>query len=57
MGIIVGVILPPIIDKVTSASYDRGGLDNIMEELLGEYYIKDALSHELMVVSYEYNSQ
>ena len=57
LGIIAGVVIPPIIKKVSSASYDRGGLDNIMDELLGKYKIKDALSHELLVVSYEYNSQ
>ena len=36
--------------------YDRSELESLMLELIGEKYIKDALTEELMIVAYDYNS-
>jgi patatin-like phospholipase/acyl hydrolase len=37
--------------------YKRDLLEKIMKEYLGEVNIKDALTDELLVVAYDYNSQ
>ena len=56
-GVITGVVVPWGINKVTHSLYSRKSLDNIMKTLLGSYEIEDALTDELMIVAYEYNSE
>jgi hypothetical protein len=56
-GYLLGNGIPSIINKLSKASYDRASLENIMKNLLGDYYITDALSDELLIVAFDYNSQ
>jgi hypothetical protein len=54
-GLIFGYWAPFLIAKVTSASYERAGMDKIMKEELGDFKFSEALSHELLVFAYAYN--
>jgi K+-transporting ATPase c subunit len=55
-GVLAGIGFPYLINLVTNSLYSRKSLDNIMKTLLGSYEIEDALTDELMIVAYEYNS-
>jgi hypothetical protein len=57
IGILFSNVVPPLIYKLMHSKYSRDSLDNIMRELLGEYHINQAISDELLVVAYDYNSQ
>jgi len=57
LGIILGIVIPSVATTLTHAQYSRKSLDNIMKELLGKYHVKDALSDEVLMVAYDYNSQ
>jgi hypothetical protein len=39
IGLIAGLFIPMLINKVTNSAYKRASLDNIMKELLGNYTI------------------
>jgi hypothetical protein len=56
VGVLIGSILPKLIYTLTHSLYSRSSLDNIMKNLLGKYKISEALTDELMIVAYEYNS-
>ena len=56
IGIFFGVEIPKVTNMVGSSKYSRNSLDNVMKTLLGEYKFSDALTQELLVVAYEYNS-
>ena len=53
---LLGFFLMPILYALTNSSYDRRGIESISEEMFGSVNIKDALSEEVMIVSFEYNS-
>lgn len=55
-GVVVSFLLPPLIFKLMNSKYSRASLDNIMMELLGDANIEDAITDELLVVAYDYNS-
>ena len=57
IGIILGIELPAIVNKLTSSLYSRENLDNIMLNLLGDFRINEVLTTELLIVAYDYNSQ
>lgn len=57
VGMILGVNIPYLINKINHSLYSRKSLDNIMKTLLGDYKIDQALTDELMIVAYEYNSE
>mmetsp|Transcript_4126 Transcript_4126/g.6982 ORF Transcript_4126/g.6982 Transcript_4126/m.6982 type:complete len:291 (-) Transcript_4126:43-915(-) len=57
MGLILGVQLPALVNKVNNSLYSRDQLDNIMKTLLGEHRLEDVLTDEILIVAYDYNSQ
>ena len=57
LGLMLGQFLPKIFTALNDSLYSREDLDNIMQELLGGYHIKDALTKELLIVAYDYNGQ
>lgn len=57
LGALVSVVFPNLWSFLDSAMYDRSQLEALMYELIGDRYIKDALTSELMIVAYDYNSQ
>lgn len=57
LGMLVAQVLPPLVYKLAHSKYSRASLDNIMQELLGDAHINDAITDELLVVAYDYNSQ
>ena len=56
LGLIVGLFIPPLINKLNHSLYKRDVLEKMMEEYLGGVNIKDALTDELLIVAYDYNS-
>ena len=57
LGLIIGTTVPGAIHTLLNAKYSRHSLDNIMRKLVGKYRISDALTDELLIVAYDYNSQ
>ena len=57
LGIILGASLPRIINLLTSSLYDRVEIEGLMRELVGNRNISEAMTDELLLVAYEYNSQ
>lgn len=57
LGMMLGKGLPAIFSTLNNSLYSRKDLDKIMSDMLGGYNIKDALTHELLIVAYDYNSQ
>ena len=57
IGFILGIEIPKWSSFLLNAKYSRGSLDQIMKDLLGAYNVKDALTDELLIVAYDYNSQ
>jgi hypothetical protein len=57
LGIFFGIEIPKVTNMLGASKYSRKSLDNVMKTLLGEYKFSDALTQELLVVAYEYNSQ
>ena len=53
----VANVIPSLIYKLAHSKYSRESLDNIMKELLGDFDIEEAITDELLVVAYDYNSQ
>lgn len=54
---VLGWFLIPYIYSFTHSSYDRRGIEQICDEIFGnDTNIKDALTEEVMIVAYEYNT-
>lgn len=56
-GFLIAQIIPALVYKLAHSKYSRASLDKIMVDYLGEANIKDAVSDEVLVVAYDYNSQ
>jgi hypothetical protein len=56
IGGIIGWLLMPVFYSLTKSSYDRSGIESICEEMFGNVKIEDAITNEVNIVSYEYNS-
>jgi hypothetical protein len=52
----LGFYLMPKLYALTHSSYDRKGIESICERMFGNVNIDDALTDEVMIVSFEYNS-
>jgi len=52
----VGWMLMPYVFMLTKSSYDRSGIEAICEEMFGKVKIHDAITNEVNIISYEYNS-
>jgi len=56
LGIVLGIFLPMGFNQLNSSLYKRDNLEDIMDDYLGAYNVKDALTDELLIVAYDYNS-
>lgn len=56
-GFFGGFYIPNFIYMMGNGKYSREGLDELMKLYYGEYNVEDALSEEILIVAYEYNSQ
>ena len=56
IGTLISFIFPNLFSFLDGALYDRTQLEGLMLELIGERYVKEALTDELMIVAYDYNS-
>eukprot|EP00347_Sterkiella_histriomuscorum_P004105 403361733 len=52
----LGWVLMPKFFSLTKSSYDRRGIESICNEMFGNIRIQDALTKEVNIVAYEYNS-
>lgn len=41
--------------KATKATYDRKNIDSILDSMFGQYYMPNALTDELLLMSYSFN--
>ena len=57
IGLAAGVVVPSNIYKLHKGLYSREGLDKMMNQYYGDKNVSDALTDELLIVAYEYNSQ
>ena len=57
IGLIISYGVPALIFKLQSARYNRHKLELLMEDCLGEANLTDAITDELLIVAYDYNSQ
>lgn len=57
IGGVAGYFLMPKIYQLTKSSYDRSGIEKICDEMFGNVMLKEALTKEVNIVSYEYNRQ
>ena len=53
---LIGFFLVPKIYQITKSSYDRKGIESICQRMFGNVNINDALTSEVMIVSFEYNT-
>jgi hypothetical protein len=53
----LGFYLMPIFYSFTKSHYTRSGIESICDEMFGDTLILDALTPEIMIVSYEYNKK
>jgi hypothetical protein len=47
----------PVFYGFTHSSYDRHGIERVCDEMFGTTSIMDALTEEIMIVSYDYNAR
>jgi patatin-like phospholipase/acyl hydrolase len=57
IGGFIGYSAPYIANFLSVAMYDRSSLDAIMHEFLAGIYLPDAITDDVMLVAYDYNSQ
>lgn len=53
---ILGWFLMPMMFRLTKSNYDRTGIESICEEMFGNVKIRDAITNEVNIIAYEYNS-
>ncbi len=56
LGIVLGIFLPMAFNALNSSLYKRVNLEQIMDDYLGAYHLEQALTDELLIVAYDYNS-
>ena len=57
LGGIGSWVFPTLLSVLDKSLYDRKPLEDLMREKVGERFIKEAMTDELLVVAYDYNSQ
>ena len=53
----LGYLLMPVLYSFTHSSYDRQGIEKVCDEMFGTTSLMDALTEEVMIVSYDYNNR
>lgn len=56
IGILLASIIPQLIFKLVGARYNRFKLEELMKDKLGAAGINEALTDEILIVAYDYNS-
>ena len=46
----------PYLFKITKSEYNRDGIQSILDKLVGDISIKDAITQEVAIVSFDYNN-
>lgn len=57
IGVLLGIYVPEFYDYAATSKYTRENLDSLVNTEFAGKYFPDITTKELMVVSYEYNSQ
>ena len=57
IGSSLGIGVPGIINVLSNSLYDRAAIEGLMDELIGEKNISAAMTDELLIVAYDYNSK
>ena len=57
IGLLIANFLPPAINFLFGARYNRYKLEKLMYDKLGAAGINDVLTDEIIIVAYDYNSQ
>lgn len=52
----LGYFLMPKLYSASKSSYSRKGIEGVTEKLLGHVNITDALTEEVVIIAYDYNS-
>jgi len=53
---LLGLFAMPTLYTLTKSSYDRKGVESICTKMFGNVNILDAVTSEIMIVSFEYNT-
>ena len=56
LGGIIGFMLMPVLHGLTHSSYNRIGIESICDEMFGKVRLEDALTKEILIIAYEYNT-
>lgn len=59
VGIVVGlsgILATPTIFGFSKSSYDRAGVDSIADSRYGNTSVTEAITSEILIVSYDYNA-
>jgi len=56
LGLVLGISVPKTVTMLTTSKYNRAQLENLMNEYLGQANISQALTKEVLIVAYDYNS-
>lgn len=54
---VIGYFMTPFIYAQTHSAYDRKGIERVCDEMFGNTSLMDALTEEIMIVSYDYNER
>ena len=57
IGITLGLAIPGIYKVLSNSLYDRKAIEGLMDELIGRKNISAAMTDELLIVAYDYNSK
>ncbi len=56
IGLIFGISIPKIYNFMTNSLYDRSHIDGLMFDLVGKRRVREGLTDEMLIISYEYNT-
>jgi len=56
IGLIIGISIPKIYNFLTNSLYDRKYIDGLMFDLVGKRRVREGLTDEMLIISYEYNT-
>lgn len=57
LGSLLLILFTRMITFVSNSMYDRTAMEGLMDNLIGRRNISQAISDELIITAYEYNSQ
>lgn len=57
LGLVFSIVVMKVFAKLSKPKYNRTSLEQVMKDRLGHYKVTDAMSDELLITAYDYNSQ